>query len=63
MVAPGCLYGRCDSSYLGDRKCIYHSTPLAQRTVNDNVFIIYCLCVQKTATFSVGMYYIIISVI
>ncbi len=33
MLVPNCLLGRCDSTHLGDRKCIYHFTPLAQRTV------------------------------
>ncbi len=35
MVVPNCLHGRRDSAYLGDRKCIYHFTPLTQCTVGD----------------------------
>ncbi len=37
MVVPNCLDERCDSAHLVDRKCIYHLTPLAQRTVGDLV--------------------------
>ncbi len=35
MVVPNCPHGRCDSAHLGDRKCMNHFTPLAQRTVGD----------------------------
>ncbi len=31
---------RCDSAHLGDRKCMYHFTPLAQHTVEDLVLIL-----------------------
>ncbi len=40
MVAPNCLHGRCDSAHLGDGRCIYHFTPLAQRTVRDLLLIL-----------------------
>ncbi len=34
MLVPNCLHGRRDSAH---KKCIYHFTPLAQRTVGDLV--------------------------
>ncbi len=40
MVIPNFLLGRRDSSHLGDGKCMYHFTPLAQCTVGDLVLII-----------------------
>ncbi len=40
MVAPNCLHGRRDSTHLGNRKCMYHFTPLAQCPVEDLVLII-----------------------
>ncbi len=39
-MVPNCLHWRRDSAHLGDRKCIYHFTLLAQRTVVDLVLII-----------------------
>ncbi len=44
MVGPNCLHGRRDSAYLGDRKCVYHLTPLAHRRVGDLVLITDYLC-------------------
>ncbi len=35
---PNYLYRRCESANSGDGKCIYHFTPLAQRTVGYFVF-------------------------
>ncbi len=40
MEVPNCLYRRHDSAHLGDGKCTFHFTPLAQRTVNDLVLVI-----------------------
>ncbi len=39
MVAPNCLHGKRDSTHLGDGKCMYHFTPLAQGGVKDLVLI------------------------
>ncbi len=38
------LCGRSDSAHLGDGKCIYQFTPLAQRTVG--YLVLYCLLYQ-----------------
>ncbi len=40
IVVTNCLHGRCDSAHLGDRKCLYHFTPLAQPRVGDLLLII-----------------------
>ncbi len=37
MVVPNCLHERRDSAHSGDRKCIYHFSPLAQCAVEDVV--------------------------
>ncbi len=39
MVLSYWLYGRCDSAHLGDGKCIYRLTPLAQHRIKDLVLI------------------------
>ncbi len=47
MVAPNCLHGRRDSPRLGDRKCIYHFTPLAQRSVNNWLSLAKCQFIPR----------------
>ncbi len=37
---PNCLQEKRNYAHLGDRKCIYHFTPLAQCAVNDLFLII-----------------------
>ncbi len=55
-VVPNCLYGRRDSAHSGDRKCIYHFTPLAQCTVGNLVLIIWIALLPLGCISDQGIY-------
>ncbi len=46
VVVSNCLHGWCDSAHSGSGKCVYHFTPLTQRTAQDLVLITAYLCLH-----------------